>query len=289
MRVVITESPAPGGGVGRGGDRRPGHRGPVLRVRGPGADALPDAGVRDDAVGQPPPAGRAREAEGRGGGGHGRGPVSSMCPGSALLLHADPTVIVDEDAAGALELGDYYRCTAAHLPAWQRLAVPSAASEPTSSCSTPHRAPPRSTGSAGRDRRSIVPTAVAADLTEALERGRLRRRGGGAEAGRRHEGAVGGPPSDVLVRPPGHRPRAAPGRSRCGRGRSSRCRRVRIPESNVRTRHDPGDGPPPSAGPAAPRRRHGRFLSISTSGSRAAAAPSGASTPLTIPTTTPMV
>lgn len=52
------------------------------------------------------------------------GPVSSMCPGSALQLHAAATVIVDEDAAAGLALGDYYRYTAAHLPAWQRLGGP---------------------------------------------------------------------------------------------------------------------------------------------------------------------
>lgn len=48
------------------------------------------------------------------------GPVSSMCPGSALQLHPDATVIVDEPAAGRLELTDYYRHTYDHLPDWQR-------------------------------------------------------------------------------------------------------------------------------------------------------------------------
>lgn len=48
------------------------------------------------------------------------GPVSSMCPGSALQLHPDATVVLDEDAAGALRLRDYYRYTDANLPAWQR-------------------------------------------------------------------------------------------------------------------------------------------------------------------------
>jgi len=48
------------------------------------------------------------------------GPVSSMCPGSALQLHPHATVVVDEAAAARLELADYYRYTYAHLPAWQR-------------------------------------------------------------------------------------------------------------------------------------------------------------------------
>lgn len=48
------------------------------------------------------------------------GPVTSMCPGSALQLHADATVIIDEPAASQLTLTDYYRYTYAHLPEWQR-------------------------------------------------------------------------------------------------------------------------------------------------------------------------
>jgi glucosamine-6-phosphate deaminase len=48
------------------------------------------------------------------------GPVSSMCPGSALQLHPDANVIVDESAASGLALGEYYRYTFAHRPAWQR-------------------------------------------------------------------------------------------------------------------------------------------------------------------------
>jgi glucosamine-6-phosphate deaminase len=48
------------------------------------------------------------------------GPLTSMCPGSALQLHPDATVIVDEAAAGALTLADYYRYTYDHLPEWQR-------------------------------------------------------------------------------------------------------------------------------------------------------------------------
>ena len=48
------------------------------------------------------------------------GPLSSMCPGSALQLHPDANVIVDEAAASRLTLGDYYRYTFAHRPPWQR-------------------------------------------------------------------------------------------------------------------------------------------------------------------------
>jgi len=48
------------------------------------------------------------------------GPVTSMCPGSALQLHPDATVIVDEPAACRLTLTDYYRYTYDNLPAWQR-------------------------------------------------------------------------------------------------------------------------------------------------------------------------
>jgi glucosamine-6-phosphate deaminase len=48
------------------------------------------------------------------------GPVTSMCPGSALQLHADATVIVDEAAARGLTLTDYYRHTYDHLPRWQQ-------------------------------------------------------------------------------------------------------------------------------------------------------------------------
>ena len=54
------------------------------------------------------------------------GPVSSMCPGSALQLHRDANVIVDEAAAGRLALADYYRYTFANRPAWQRFETPRA-------------------------------------------------------------------------------------------------------------------------------------------------------------------
>lgn len=48
------------------------------------------------------------------------GPVSSMCPGSALQLHRDANVFVDEAAASRLRLRDYYRYTFANRPSWQR-------------------------------------------------------------------------------------------------------------------------------------------------------------------------
>lgn len=48
------------------------------------------------------------------------GPLSSMCPASALQLHPNATVIVDEAAASRLQLQDYYRYTYAHKPDWQR-------------------------------------------------------------------------------------------------------------------------------------------------------------------------
>jgi glucosamine-6-phosphate deaminase len=49
------------------------------------------------------------------------GPVSAFCPASVLQLHQHVTVLLDDDAASALALGDYYRETYAHKPAWQGL------------------------------------------------------------------------------------------------------------------------------------------------------------------------
>jgi glucosamine-6-phosphate deaminase len=49
------------------------------------------------------------------------GPVTAMVPGSALQLHPHVTVVLDEAAASALALSDYYRETWAGKPAWQRL------------------------------------------------------------------------------------------------------------------------------------------------------------------------
>ncbi|GHD05464.1 glucosamine-6-phosphate deaminase [Zhihengliuella salsuginis] len=48
------------------------------------------------------------------------GPLSSMCPGSALQLHPHAMVVVDEAAAARLEMAEYYRYTHANRPAWQR-------------------------------------------------------------------------------------------------------------------------------------------------------------------------
>jgi glucosamine-6-phosphate deaminase len=48
------------------------------------------------------------------------GPLTSMCPGSALQLHRRAAVVVDEAAAFRLRLSDYYRWTYAHKPDWQR-------------------------------------------------------------------------------------------------------------------------------------------------------------------------
>lgn len=48
------------------------------------------------------------------------GPLSAMCPGSALQLHRRATIVVDEAAAAELQLADYYRYTYANKPVWQR-------------------------------------------------------------------------------------------------------------------------------------------------------------------------
>jgi glucosamine-6-phosphate deaminase len=44
------------------------------------------------------------------------GPVTSMCPASAVQLHPRATVIIDEAAAAQLALSDYYRYAAEHPP-----------------------------------------------------------------------------------------------------------------------------------------------------------------------------
>ena len=49
------------------------------------------------------------------------GPVSAYCPASVLQLHPHATVLLDDDAAASLALGDYYRETYAHKPDWQGL------------------------------------------------------------------------------------------------------------------------------------------------------------------------
>ncbi len=48
------------------------------------------------------------------------GPVTAMCPASALQLHPHVTVVVDLAAAAHLELADYYREIAADKPVWQQ-------------------------------------------------------------------------------------------------------------------------------------------------------------------------
>lgn len=49
------------------------------------------------------------------------GPVSAFCPASVLQLHPHVTVLLDDDAASRLRLGDYYRRVFAHKPTWQSL------------------------------------------------------------------------------------------------------------------------------------------------------------------------
>ncbi|MCL2736049.1 MAG: glucosamine-6-phosphate deaminase [Propionibacteriaceae bacterium] len=51
------------------------------------------------------------------------GPVTAMWPGSILQMHPHATIVVDEDAASALSLKDYYKKVYADLPDWQRLDV----------------------------------------------------------------------------------------------------------------------------------------------------------------------
>lgn len=47
------------------------------------------------------------------------GPLTSMCPASAIQLHPHVTVVVDEAAASELTLADYYRDTFSRKPGWQ--------------------------------------------------------------------------------------------------------------------------------------------------------------------------
>lgn len=47
------------------------------------------------------------------------GPLSAICPASALQLHPHATVVIDEQAAAHLTLADYYRDTFANKPPWQ--------------------------------------------------------------------------------------------------------------------------------------------------------------------------
>ncbi len=48
------------------------------------------------------------------------GPVTALVPASALQLHPETTVLVDEEAAGQLALAAYYRDVHRNKPAWQR-------------------------------------------------------------------------------------------------------------------------------------------------------------------------
>ena len=49
------------------------------------------------------------------------GPVSAICPASVLQFHPHATVLLDEAAAPALKLADFYRHTYDNKPAWQGL------------------------------------------------------------------------------------------------------------------------------------------------------------------------
>ena len=49
------------------------------------------------------------------------GPITAMNPASALQLHPDTRLFLDEPAAGALQRADYYRWVFANKPEWQRV------------------------------------------------------------------------------------------------------------------------------------------------------------------------
>jgi glucosamine-6-phosphate deaminase len=49
------------------------------------------------------------------------GPLAAICPASVLQLHPHATVVLDEAAAGGLQLADYYREAYTGKPAWQGL------------------------------------------------------------------------------------------------------------------------------------------------------------------------
>lgn len=49
------------------------------------------------------------------------GPVSAICPASVLQLHPHTTILIDEAAASALKLADYYRHSYDNKPDWQGL------------------------------------------------------------------------------------------------------------------------------------------------------------------------
>ena len=48
------------------------------------------------------------------------GPLTAMCPASALQMHPQVTVVLDEAAASALTHASYYRWVYENKPAWQR-------------------------------------------------------------------------------------------------------------------------------------------------------------------------
>lgn len=51
------------------------------------------------------------------------GPITAMCPASALQMHARVTVLLDEAAASRLSMRDYYRSVYQSKPEWQRVEV----------------------------------------------------------------------------------------------------------------------------------------------------------------------
>ena len=48
------------------------------------------------------------------------GPVSAMCPASALQFHPRTTVIIDEAAASRLDFVEHYRWVEQHKLDWQK-------------------------------------------------------------------------------------------------------------------------------------------------------------------------
>ena len=49
------------------------------------------------------------------------GPLTAICPASVLQLHPHATVVIDEPAAAALTLAEYYREAYRYKPPWQEL------------------------------------------------------------------------------------------------------------------------------------------------------------------------
>jgi glucosamine-6-phosphate deaminase len=49
------------------------------------------------------------------------GPISALWPATIMQMHPHATVLVDEAAAGRLQLSDYYRQAYTHKPDWQGL------------------------------------------------------------------------------------------------------------------------------------------------------------------------